>query len=201
MRQRLFVSAVFVLLTGACYAQWTKEDSLRLKKSLKEGEELKLNKEAVRQIDLNAGAANPRVYEEKRWMRFDESLPRVISPSAVVESDTLYDKRRITGGKLPLQMLEVYKPVYAHLPLDTLKIAMEFKLPPPEGISLGNGVRVNGGTFSGLDLLQVFTREFWQFRKKHDAQNRRPKPWGRRKKILVKLDGKKSGRNYEDPAC
>ena len=102
MRQRLFVSAVFVLLTGACYAQWTKEDSLRLKKSLKEGEELKLNKEAVRQIDLNAGAANPRVYEEKRWMRFDESLPRVISPSAVVESDTLYDKRRITGGKLPL---------------------------------------------------------------------------------------------------
>ena len=166
MRQRLFVSAVFVLLTGACYAQWTKEDSLRLKKSLKEGEELKLNKEAVRQIDLNAGAANPRVYEEKRWMRFDESLPRVISPSAVVESDTLYDKRRITGGKLPLQMLEVYKPVYAHLPLDTLKIAMEFKLPPPEGISLGNGVRVNGGTFSGLDLLQVFTREFWQFRKK-----------------------------------
>lgn len=166
MRQRLFVSAVFVLLTGACYAQWTKEDSLRLKKSLKEGEELKLNKEAVRQIDLNAGAANPRVYEEKRWMRFDESLPRVISSSAVVESDTLYDKRRITGGKLPLQMLEVYKPVYAHLPLDTLKIAMEFKLPPPEGISLGNGVRVNGGTFSGLDLLQVFTREFWQFRKK-----------------------------------
>ncbi|MCS2864964.1 DUF4858 domain-containing protein [Bacteroides thetaiotaomicron] len=25
---------------------------------------------------------------------------------------------------------------------------------------------MNGGTFSGLDLLQVFTREFWQFRKK-----------------------------------
>lgn len=47
MRQRLFVSAVFVLLTGACYAQWTKEDSLRLKKSLKEGEELKLNKEDI----------------------------------------------------------------------------------------------------------------------------------------------------------
>ena len=106
MRQRLFVSAVFVLLTGACYAQWTKEDSLRLKKSLKEGEELKLNKEAVRQIDLNAGAANPRVYEEKRWMRFDKSLPRVISPSAVVESDTLYDKRRITGGNFLFKCLK-----------------------------------------------------------------------------------------------
>lgn len=99
-------------------------------------------------------------------MRFDESLPRVISPSSVVESDSLYDKRRITDRKLPLQMLEVYKPVYAHLPLDTLKVTMGIKLPPPEGISLGNGVRVNGGTFSGLDLLQIFTKDFWQFRKK-----------------------------------
>lgn len=166
MWQRLFVSAVFILLAGVCYAQWTKEDSLRLKKSLKSGEELKLNKEAIRQIDFNAGAANPRTSEEKRWMRFDESLPRVISPSSVVESDSLYDKRRITDRKLPLQMLEVYKPVYAHLPLDTLKVTMGIKLPPPEGISLGNGVRVNGGTFSGLDLLQIFTKDFWQFRKK-----------------------------------
>lgn len=78
MWQRLFVSAVFILLAGVCYAQWTKEDSLRLKKSLKSGEELKLNKEAIRQIDFNAGAANPRTSEEKRW----ESLPRVISPSS-----------------------------------------------------------------------------------------------------------------------
>lgn len=29
MWERLFVSVVFLLLTGACYAQWTAEDSLR----------------------------------------------------------------------------------------------------------------------------------------------------------------------------
>ena len=63
-------------------------------------------------------------------------------------------------------MLETYNPAYASLPLDTLAITMEMKLPPPEGVSLGNGVRVNGGLFSGLDLLQVFTKEFWLFRKK-----------------------------------
>lgn len=166
MWERLFVSVVFLLLTGACYAQWTAEDSLRLKNSLKNGEELKLNKEAVKRIEFNAGAATPRMSKEKRWMRFDESLPRVISPSAVVESDSLYSRRRITGEKLPLLMLETYNPAYASLPLDTLAITMEMKLPPPDGISLGNGVRVNGGLFSGLDLLQVFTKEFWQFRKK-----------------------------------
>lgn len=166
MWERLFVSVVFLLLTGACYAQWTAEDSLRLKKSLKNGEELKLNKEAVKRIEFGGGAETPRMSKEKRWMRFDESLPRVISPSAVVESDSLYDRRRITGGKLPLLMLETYNPAYARLPLDTLSVTMAINLPPPEGISLGNGVRVNGGLFSGLDLLQVFTKEFWQFRKK-----------------------------------
>lgn len=166
MWERLFVSVVFLLLTGACYAQWTPEDSLRLKNSLKNGEELKLNKEAVRRIEFNTDAEAPRMSKEKGWMRFDESLPRVISPSSVVESDSLYSRRRITGEKLPLLMLEIYNPAYASLPLDTLTVTMEIKLPPPDGISLGNGVRVSGGLFSGLDLLQVFTKEFWQFRKK-----------------------------------
>lgn len=166
MWERLFVSVVFLLLTGACYAQWTAEDSLRLKNSLKNGEELKLNKDAVKQIKFSGGTETPRMSTEKRWMHFDESLPRVISPSAVVESDSLYNRRRITGEKLPLLMLEIYNPAYARLPLDTLSVTMGIELPPPEGISLGNGVRVNGGVFSGLDLLQIFTKEFWQFRKK-----------------------------------
>ena len=151
MWERLFVSVVIFLLTGACYAQLTAKDSLRLKNLLKEGEELKLNKEAVNQIDFNSGTEVLRMSEEKPWMRFDESLPRIIPPSVVVEKpDSLPEKRRI-----------IFR-----LPLDTLIVTMSLNLPPPEGISLGNGVRVNGGTFSGLDLLQVFTKEFWQFRKK-----------------------------------
>ena len=63
-------------------------------------------------------------------------------------------------------MLETYKSTYVPLPLDTLVVSMRIHLPPPDGISLGNGVRVDGGLFFGLDLLQVFTKDFWQFRKK-----------------------------------
>lgn len=166
MWKYLFISVVFLLLTGTCYAQWTAVDSLRLKNLLKNGEEIKLNREAVKHIKFSEDAETPRMSKEKRWMRFDESLPRVISPLSVIESDSLYNRRRITDEKLPLLMLETYKPAYVPLPLDTLSITMGMKLPPPEGISLGNGVRVNGGLFSGLDLLQIFTKEFWQFKKK-----------------------------------
>lgn len=163
---RLFISVVLLLLTGECYAQRTAEDSLRLKKSLEKGEELKLNKEAVKSIKFDNSKENPRMSNEKSWMRFDESLPRVISPSEVVESDSSYNSRRLSDRKLPLMMLETYKLIYIPLPLDTLHITMGMNLPPPEGISLGNGVRVDGGLFFGLDLLQVFTKDFWQFRKK-----------------------------------
>lgn len=149
MYERLFVSVVILLLTGMCYAQSTKKDSLRMKKSPQEGGELKLNKKAVEQIDFNSGTAKPRMSTEKPWMRIDKTLPRITSPSDVVKSDSLHANRKATF----------------RLPLDTLKVTMSFKLPPPEGISLGNGVRVNGGTFSGLDLLQIFTKEFWQFKK------------------------------------
>lgn len=166
MSARLFISVVLLLLTGVCYAQWTAEDSLRLRKSLEKGEELNLNKEAVKRIKFDNSAENPRMSNEKPWMRFDKSLPRVIAPSAVVESDSLYDSRRLSNRTLPFMMLETYKSTYIPLPLDTLVTSMGMILPPPDGISLGNGVRVDGGLFFGLDLLQVFTKDFWQFRKK-----------------------------------
>ena len=50
MRKRLFISAVSLLLTVVCYAQWSVQDSLKLQKLLESSEELKLNPKAVRQI-------------------------------------------------------------------------------------------------------------------------------------------------------
>ena len=52
MRKRLFISAVSLLLTVVCYAQWSVQDSLKLQKLLESSEELKLNPKAVRQIDF-----------------------------------------------------------------------------------------------------------------------------------------------------
>ena len=40
MRKRLFISAVSLLLTVVCYAQWSVQDSLKLQKLLESSEEL-----------------------------------------------------------------------------------------------------------------------------------------------------------------
>ena len=64
MRKRLFISAVSLLLTVVCYAQWSVQDSLKLQKLLESSEELKLNPKAVRQIDFGSAVGTPRMSED-----------------------------------------------------------------------------------------------------------------------------------------
>ena len=82
----MFISAVSLLLTGACYAQWSARDSLNLQKLLESGEELKLNPKAVRQIDFGSAVGTPRMSVEKKWMLPDESLPEALPKPKVVLS-------------------------------------------------------------------------------------------------------------------
>ena len=84
MGKRLFISAVSLLLTGVCYAQWSAQDSLKLQKLLEGSEELKLNPKAVKQIDFGGAVGTPRMSEEKRWMLPDESLPEALPKPKVV---------------------------------------------------------------------------------------------------------------------
>lgn len=141
MSKRFMLSIAFLLLTGVCYAQSAAEDSLRLKKLGKNGEDLKLNEEVVKRIKFDSKAKNPRMSEEKKWMRFDDTLPDIIPPATV--TDSCYSDS-----------------------IRTLEIKMVIQLPPLKGISLGHGVWLDGGLISGLDMLQIFTKDFWQFRKK-----------------------------------
>ena len=99
--------------------------------------ELKLNEEAVKSITFEPEVAEPiRIYQDKPWLHFDESLPSVRQPS-----------RKSEG----------YSP-YA--------IQWDFKLAPLQAIRLGKrGAMVEGGTISGLDILQITSKNFWQFRK------------------------------------
>lgn len=64
-------------LTSLVHAQeWTDKDSTRLNRIMKAPEEIKLNPEAVRQIDFGSGTiGSPRMSNEKRWMLPDETLP------------------------------------------------------------------------------------------------------------------------------
>lgn len=84
MRKRFMISAVFGLLTGACYAQWTAQDSIELRRLLEGNEEIKLNPKAVRQINFGGVSGTPRISEEKRWMLPDETLPQALPKSKVI---------------------------------------------------------------------------------------------------------------------
>lgn len=56
-------------------AQWTAKDSLNLQRILSGDEELKLNLDAVKQIDFGKAIGVPMQPKEKNWLLPDESLP------------------------------------------------------------------------------------------------------------------------------
>lgn len=59
-------------------AQWTAKDSLNLLRILNGDGELKLNPEAVKQIDFGKVMGAPMQAKEKNWLLPDESLPSVL---------------------------------------------------------------------------------------------------------------------------
>ena len=75
MRFRLLAGLLF-LVTFHSYAQdWTAEDSLRLHRLLRQEGEIKLNPDALE--ELNQAMGRPKVAEEKPWLEVDETLPAV----------------------------------------------------------------------------------------------------------------------------
>lgn len=181
MRKRIILAVIVSFTTFWARAQWTDKDSLNLERMLKGEEELKLNQEAVRQIDFGNAAAKPRMSEEKNWTLPDATLPKVLPKKNVrltlrpYTAMTRYDwdpvyKRKVRVDKdtwraAPLEKL--YKYLFPangeHRAKDRRILADEMMLGTPNvgGIPLGGGVSVNGGTIGGLDLMAIFTKDFW----------------------------------------
>ncbi len=60
--------------------QWARQDSISLKYILNGNEELKLNLEAVKQIDFGGLQGSPGISTDKAWMAPDETLPSSLNP-------------------------------------------------------------------------------------------------------------------------
>lgn len=185
MRKRLWISAVTLLLTGVCYAQWTAQDSIRLKKLLEGSEELKLNPEAVKQIDFGSGVGAPRMSEEKKWLLPDESLPEALPKPKVVltlfpyKATTRYNwdpvyQRKIKVDKDTWRSDPFYKMRRGLEKIEAGKVRVRLLGERANGMMVnvvernapiplfgGSGVYVNGGTIGGLDFMTVFTKDFW----------------------------------------
>ncbi len=83
---RRFISLPLLFLTAlVAYSQnprWTKQDSIKLQRILNGADELKLNPEAVQQIDFGSLGGAPMQSAEKTWMLPDETLPYTLPGEA-----------------------------------------------------------------------------------------------------------------------
>lgn len=149
------------LTTLLMYAQeWTSKDSLHVKKLLDGEQELILNPDAVKSIDFGNAAGTPRISKEKSWMHFDESLPQVLPKPKVVltlspyTATTPYDWDPVYQKKI-----RVTKNTWRG---DLFYELRQLLYTKSSNISLGKGgVYISGGAIGGLDLMAMFTRDFW----------------------------------------
>lgn len=179
------ISAVLLLLTGACHAQWTAQDSIRLKKLLEGSEELKLNSKAVKQIDFGSAVGTPRMSEEKAWLLPDESLPQALpKPKVVLTLFPYKATTRYNWDPVYQKKIRVDKDTWRSIPFEQMRRGMNKEQPGEVRIhQLGerangmmvstmevykpiplfgkSGIYLNGGTIGGLDFMTVFTKDFW----------------------------------------
>ncbi len=134
-------------------AQLTRRDSLRLKELLESDEDIKINPEAIKNIQFNFApnledSRKPRMAENKPWMDFDKSLPKSFNdttrlrnlkfirllPYTVytkwwedpINDKLVLDRRDTMTFKLNLEYLKMYIP--KHQPIatfDTDKLLFE----------------------------------------------------------------------------
>lgn len=173
--------------------QWTSKDSLNLKRILNDREELKLNPEAIKQIDFGRILGKPRMSEENNRIAPDETLPDVLlKPKVILTLMPYTPTTPFNWDPIYLRKIRVDKDTWRSNtgPLRELcksletsgwgKITLEDRMgirmfgersngmmvstvvaKPLGGINLGNGVYMNGGTIGGLDLMAIFTKDFW----------------------------------------
>lgn len=177
--------------------QSTAKDSLSLNGALHKDGEIKLNMDAVRQIDFGLFSA-PKSSKEKPGLKYDESLPEALKKKKVIltlrpyTAHTKYNWDPVYQCKIKVDADTWRTDFAATMPTNWAKTpfakglrksleeirasGVRFNMlgervnnmlvntaviAPTAGINLGKGVSMSGGTISGLNLMRVFEKDFW----------------------------------------
>lgn len=177
------------LALGAYAQEWTAEDSLRLKRLLENEEELKLNPKAVEAIDFGGVSVEaPHMSMNKPWLSFDTTLPQVgpkrpklslflrpYSPDLIHDWETTFRfyRDKLDFGQyntLPETVTDTVEEGVSRPRLFLRMMARRAQLMNDGRISIGKkGVYIENGTIGGLDLMAMFTKDFWN---RKDERNR-----------------------------
>lgn len=156
MRRFILVWGLLCAVAFPFYAQnRTPQDSLRLNRQQGEGGEMKLNPEALRELEMNSSWGIPKAVRDKPWMDVDGSFPvrpkvpekRMVLTLRPYTANTKYDWDPVYQKKIKVDK-------------DTWRGDKFYALKTPTGGWQGTG----SGGIGGLDLMAPFTREFWNFK-------------------------------------
>lgn len=179
----------FSLLVRAQH--WSVQDSINLKRLLNGSEELNLNKKSIRQIDFGDHPMEQKQSVEKDWLLPDETLPTALPKAKVTltlhpyTAQTRYDwdpvyqrkinvthrtwqegssadlwaklnpakwKERLRNGELDFKLLSER----AHMTIPSSPVFNQ-----KNRLALGHEGYFTGGAITGLDLMLLFTKDFW----------------------------------------
>lgn len=199
MTKRVLFLLLACLSALVARAQWTAKDSLSLQRILSGKEVIKLNMDAVKQIDLSTPLGAPRTVKDKSGLRVDETLPTVNNKKKIVLTlhpysartkynwDPIYQRKiKIDADTWRMDLTTIIPTNWAKTPMDKgIRGSLEeirasgvrrhmlgerangmmvtsYSMSSPDAIKLGKkGATLNGGTVGGLDLMTVFTKDFW----------------------------------------
>jgi len=171
-------------------AQWSQKDSTNLRQLLEGDGEIKINPNAVKQIDFGSFGGTPIMSTEKPALQYDTKLPNTLpekskiiltlklySPTTKFNYDPVY-KRKIKVGPDTWRNDTISRPIYlerytnwAKTPFDggTRKSLAEIEATGLRYNPIGE--RANGmavGVWqstpskpSGNDFGKIFTKDFW----------------------------------------
>lgn len=199
MSKRLLLLFLVSLPAVVLHAQWSAKDSLNLQRMLGGKEEIRLNMDAVKQIDFSKPMSAPRASKESPALRVDETLPEVLKKKKIVLTlhpynvrtkynwDPVYQRKiKLDADTWRMDLVTVTPTNWAKTPMDKgVRRSLEeirasgvqqhllgerangmmvssYSMNPSGAIKLGDkGATLSGGTVGGLDLMTVFTKDFW----------------------------------------
>ena len=164
MRFLSFIALLWWAVAPLCAQTWTEQDSLHLQQLLQGEGELRLNPEALKELEQSLIDDYLLPDTEKAWLEFDTSLPALLH-----RPDTL----RLTLMPYTTNTRYDWDPVYRRkikIDKDTWRTASVQGYTSLGGFPLRCIDAAGAVSPSGLDFMAIFTKDFWNVKKRKRRQ-------------------------------